>query len=175
MCASIVLFLSRSFGPSLSRSVPLPACSHCSLAVLSILVTHTHVHVHTHKRLYLFLTLSGRHHLCFEIEVVKVARARADPAEDWQRPRHWRSWCTRSGWNRGGTWLDGLFSRLMHKYRPKMAVARSRITLSFMSRQMDQIYILHSLLSFSNALSLAPHSCAAASSCVPTIHPVYLC
>lgn len=55
VCASIVLFLSRSFGPSLSRSVPLPACSHCSLAVLSVLVTHTHTYTYTHTNVSVLL------------------------------------------------------------------------------------------------------------------------
>lgn len=128
-------FLSRSFGPSLSFCASACLFSLFSRCAFCPGLAHTHTHIHTQTCLYLFLTLSGRHHLFFEIEVIKVARARADPAEDWQHPRHWRSWCTRSGWNRGGTWFDGLFSRLMHKYRPKMAVARSQITLSFISRQ----------------------------------------
>lgn len=132
---SFCFYLVRSARLSLVLCLCLPVLTVLLLCFLSWSHTHTHIHIHTQTCLYFFFTLSGRHHLCFEIEVVKVARARADPAEDWQRPRHWRSWCTRSGWNRGGTWFDGLFSRLMHKYRPKMAVARSRITLSFISRQ----------------------------------------
>lgn len=170
--------LHRSVSISFVRPVSLSFCaSACLFSLFSRCAfcpghIHTHIYIYTHKR----VCTSFSHFLvviiCFEIEVVKVARARADPAEDWQRPRHWRSWCTRSGWNRGGTWLDGLFNRLMHKYRPKMAVPRSRITLSYRDNvkwTRYTYYIRHSP-SLTLFLSLLIHVLPLLH--VPTVHPV---